>query len=94
MIIVSYDFMDDKKRTKFSKFLEQYGERVQYSVFIIKNSQRILKLVLTEIEEEYSPNFDDTDHILVFETCRACDKKIRRYGSAEHEEEDVIYFGR
>lgn len=33
MVIVSYDIADDKKRRRFSKFLEQFGYRIQYSVF-------------------------------------------------------------
>ena len=33
LVLVVYDIPNDKRRTKLSKFLEGYGERVQYSVF-------------------------------------------------------------
>ncbi len=31
--IISYDIVDDKRRTKVMKLLKGYGTRVQYSVF-------------------------------------------------------------
>ena len=42
MIIVSYDISDDKLRTNFAKYLSKFGHRIQYSVFEIDNSTRIL----------------------------------------------------
>jgi len=91
MIIVSYDFSNDKRRAKFAKFLKQYGEKVQYSVYRIRNSQRVLNIILTEIAHNYEKKFEDTDSIYIFSVCQSCLKKIKRYGSARHEEEDVIY---
>ncbi|MGB3512406.1 MAG: CRISPR-associated endonuclease Cas2 [Microcoleaceae cyanobacterium] len=32
-MIVVYDIPDDKRRTKLSNFLEDYGRRVEFSVF-------------------------------------------------------------
>ena len=45
MILVSYDIQNDKLRAKFAKFILKFGERKQYSVYEIKNSQRILSLI-------------------------------------------------
>ena len=50
MLIVSYDISDDKLRTRFSKFLSRFGYRLQYSVFKIKNSQRLRDNIMAEIE--------------------------------------------
>ncbi|NOK65510.1 MAG: CRISPR-associated endonuclease Cas2 [Chloroflexi bacterium AL-N10] len=33
LTVVSYDIVDDRRRTKVRKILEGYGVRVQYSVF-------------------------------------------------------------
>lgn len=33
LVVVIYDIFDDKRRTKFSKFLKQYGTRIQRSSF-------------------------------------------------------------
>lgn len=91
MLIVAYDFQSNKKRAHFAKFLKQYGHAVQYSVYSIRNSQRVLNNILTEIETKYKKSFNNTDHILIFSLCEACQKKIVRYGSASHEIEDVVY---
>ena len=55
MFIVSYDFENDRRRGKFSKFLKKYGRRLQYSVFEIKNSHRILENIIKEIDLKYKP---------------------------------------
>jgi|GEM_PF-2456495 len=57
MLIVTYDIHNDKLRTKFGKFLKKYGRRLQYSVFEIKNSDRILGIVKREIEAKFEPEF-------------------------------------
>lgn len=92
MLIVSYDFTNDKIRTKFSKFLEKYGWRMQYSVFVIRNSQRVLRNILNEIDLRYKKSIKNTDSILIFSVCVGCERKIVRYGSARHTIADVVYF--
>jgi CRISPR-associated protein Cas2 len=92
MLFISYDFANDKIRTKFSKFLEQFGRRVQYSVFEIRNSQRVLTNILKEIELVYKKKFRNTDSILIFTLCEGCKKKAVRYGYAANEENDVLIF--
>lgn len=92
MIIVCYDFSDDGKRNRFSKFLKSYGRKIQFSVYEIKNSQRILRNILKEIKLRYEKDFDGSDSILIFQTCEGCNKKIVRYGSSCNEEQEVVYF--
>lgn len=90
MLIVSYDISDDRTRRKFSTFLKKYGRRIQYSVFEIKNSQRILSLILVEIEKKYAPKFGETDSILIFPINTNCVSKIIRYGFPVEEEKELI----
>lgn len=92
MLFISYDFTNDKMRTKFSKFLEQYGRRLQYSVFEIRNSSRVLTNILKEIELAYKKKFKNTDSILIFLLCKSCKKKAIRYGYAANEDNDVLIF--
>ncbi len=92
MLLVSYDFANDKTRAKFSKFLKKFGRKLQYSVYEIKNSPRVLNKILNEIELSYKKYFKGTDSILIFRNCKQCDKGIIRYGSAEYEESDVVVF--
>lgn len=92
MLIVSYDFSKDKTRTDFSKFLKKYGFKLQYSVYQIKNSSRVLKNILKEVELNYKKRFNNTDSILIFQVCNGCQSKIIKYGSATHLDEEVIIF--
>jgi CRISPR-associated protein Cas2 len=88
MLIVSYDISHNKLRTRFSKFLEKFGYRLQYSMFEIKNSQRILKIILAEIESDFSKSFSQTDSILILDLSKQC--KITKYGYAKNDDSDMI----
>lgn len=93
MFIVSYDIESDKTRTKFSKFLEQYGRRLQYSVFEIKNSQRILSNIKSELNLKYKKLFTNNDSVIIYGVCEACKNKIIRIGYPAQEEQEVVFFG-
>jgi len=92
MLLVSYDFTDDRVRTKFSKFLSKFGRRIQYSVFEVRNSPRVLTNILKEIELVYKKQFSNTDSIIIFSACAGCKKRVIRYGYAANEEKDVLIF--
>ena len=49
MVIISYDISNDKKRNKFSKYIKRFGKRMQYSVYEIDNSERILENIICDI---------------------------------------------
>ena len=85
MIIISYDIADDKKRTKFSKYLSRYGHRIQYSVFEIDNSERILNNIMSDIENKYMKVFNQSDSVYIFNISPNC--KVKRYGYAKNEED-------
>lgn len=87
VIIVAYDISDNKLRTRFSKFLEKYGVRVQFSVFEIRNSQRVLDIVLSSIESKFKKRFEPGDSIYIF---TANHDKTIRYGSASLIDNDLI----
>lgn len=92
MLIVSYDFGDNVRRSMFSKFLKKFGRRIQYSVFEIKNSQRVLENITKEIEMKYKPCFTNSDSVVIIRICEGCKNKIERYGYAANEEKDVVFF--
>ena len=66
MIILTYDIQEDSLRTEFSKFILSYGRRLQYSVYEIKNSKRILELVQEEIKNRFEKRFNQGDSVLIF----------------------------
>ena len=88
MIVVSYDISNDKLRNKFSKYLSRFSHRLQYSVFEIENSNKILKNVICDIENRFSKSFTEADSIYIFELSSSCN--IIRYGYARHDEESII----
>lgn len=92
MIIVSYDIQNNKIRSEFSKFLKKYGRKIQYSVYEIKNSTRILNNIILEIEEIYKPKFTKSDSVIIFSICDGCKNKIKRFGYAINEEKEVLIF--
>ncbi len=92
MLILSYDFSNDRARTKFSKFLNKYGRRFQYSVYEIRNSPRVLQNIKTEIELNYKKHFTGADSVVIFQVCEGDKKKVVRYGYAKNEEKEVVIF--
>jgi len=88
VIIVAYDISNNKVRTQFSKFLERYGVRVQFSVFEIQNSQRVLDIVTHTIEHKFKKKFESGDSIYIFS---ANHSNTIRYGSAAIIDNDLIF---
>ncbi len=88
MLMVSYDISDNKLRTRFSKFLSKFGHRLQYSIFEIKNSKRILENIQVEIKSDFEKEFCQTDSIMIFQMSKQC--KITKYGYAKNDDEDLI----
>lgn len=87
-IIVCYDISDDKVRTKFSKFLEKYGVRLQMSVFEIEHSIRLLNVIEEQIKQHFEPLFQDNDSVFIFYTDL---KKAVRYGASKHLDNGLIF---
>lgn len=88
MILISYDISNDKLRAKFSKFITKFGRRVQYSVFEITNSKRMLNNIMCEITNNFENKFNQSDSVIIIETSENC--KITRFGYAKNEESDII----
>ena len=89
MVIVSYDISDDKLRSKFAKFLSKFGYRIQYSVFKIENSERLLNIIIDEIQNKYSKKFTQSDSVYIFKLSSSC--KVIKYGYAANEDDNVIF---
>lgn len=92
MLILSYDITNNKLRTRFSKYIKQYGEKIQYSVYRIKNSHRVLKNIQKEVEYKYKKQFKPTDSVYVFYICNSCNPKTLKFGQCVYEDKDVVIF--
>lgn len=88
MYLILYDIESDKLRTKFAKYLEKYGRRLQYSVFEIRNSARILENVKTEVINRFEKRFEQGDSVLIYSIPdTAC---VGRFGYPTNEESDLV----
>ena len=90
MIYITYDISDTKLRTKFSKMLEKFGYRLQFSVFIIKNSDRLQSNILRIIDHKFKSRFKKTDSVYLYKICDKCENRVVRYGFAKLAESKVI----
>ena len=88
MLIVSYDITDNKLRTHFSKFLSKFGGRLQYSVFEIRNSDRILENIVLHINKRFAKRFSQADSVIIFNLSKQCE--ILRFGYAKNDESDLL----
>ncbi|WP_101616205.1 CRISPR-associated endonuclease Cas2 [Bifidobacterium margollesii] len=78
--LIAYDINDDVRRSRIAKILQSHGERLQYSVFLIRiRPSKLLKIkVLVEDEIDSS-----VDSILI------CD-----LGSSDREKQSMTFIGR
>ena len=79
-VVISYDIQDDKKRVKVAKLLENYGTRVQYSVFECLISKEQLKKIMEETKKIIDLN---TDSVRFYSICENCVRKIEITGVGE-----------
>ena len=88
MLVVSYDISDTKLRSRFSKLLTKNGAiRLQFSVYEINNTNRVLDNILLKIEQ-FATKFDGGDSVIVFDVSGV---KLRKYGNAIHRDVDIVY---
>lgn len=88
MIIISYDISNDKKRAKFNKYIRKFGHMLQYSVYEIENSERILNNIIADINNKWIKQFDQTDSVYVFHMSSSCD--VMKYGYAKNEDAELL----
>ena len=88
MIVISYDISDDRFRNKFSKYLTRFGHRIQYSVFEIDNSDRILDNIVNDIDNRFKKRFSQGDSVVIFVLSSSC--RTIKYGYACNEDTDLV----
>ena len=66
----------------------QYGNRLQFSVYQIRNSERVLQLIESRIKGEFEKKFTQDDSVLILNI--SSPEKILRFGKAKNEEGDLL----
>ncbi|MGM9850577.1 MAG: CRISPR-associated endonuclease Cas2 [Muribaculaceae bacterium] len=62
--------------------------RLQYSVYEVRNTKRIVDNIVAKIEA-YSKHFTADDSVVIFE---AASDKLVKYGNAIHRDQQIVYF--
>lgn len=86
-VIVSYDIADDKRRRHVAKRMEDYGKRVQYSVFDCLLSEKEIRDLQYTLE--HIINFEE-DSVRFYRMCRKCESTIDVMGKGTVQEEQTF----
>ena len=84
-VMISYDIVEDKSRLKLMKFLKDYGDRVQKSVFECHFSSQTYETVKKGVEKIINKR---KDRVRYYRICKGCTEKIEISGWGEITEED------
>lgn len=79
-IVVSYDIVDDKRRTKVHKALKNFGTPVQYSVFECQLDAAAAERLQKRLKALIRPQ---EDSIRTYTLCEACLPKVQVVGRGE-----------
>lgn len=63
-------------------------DRLQYSVFEIDNSARILDNIVRDLKNKYEKRFGQEDSVIVFKLSSSCE--VLRFGYAKNDEKDFF----
>jgi CRISPR-associated protein Cas2 len=76
--VMCYDVPDDKRRTRLSKCLDGYGDRVQYSVFEAVLDRALFDNMIRDVLELIDP---EADRVSIYALCGACAGRVARLGA-------------
>jgi len=68
--VVCYDIVDDKKRARIAKIMENYGKRVQKSVFECFLNDREFEEMKKKVEKEMDFEQDSINYYFLCEKCK------------------------
>ena len=75
--LITYDVRDSSRLRRVAHHLQGYGERLQYSVFRCKLSERSVERLRWELSKIMSPE----DGLLVIGLCAPCAARVKRRGT-------------
>jgi len=80
LILVSYDIPADRRRVKVAKTLEDFGERVQYSVFECDLEEEYLERLQARLAKIVQ---EEEDSIRYYRFCARCKGAVEVLGRGE-----------
>lgn len=79
--VIAYDIPHTRRRGRLAKILEDYAQRIQYSVFEFHGSRATFQKLLHRLRR--TGFCDGEDHLVIYPLCEDCHKKAQRYGIGE-----------
>ena len=86
--IVTYDIRNPKRLRKVAKICENFGFRVEYSVFECDLNEEQFILLWKTLEEAMDT---DEDALLAYKVCGTCTTKIQSMGSISRPQKPLFY---
>ena len=83
-VVVCYDISNDKRRNKVALILEDYGVRVQYSVFECLLTDDLLRILKDRLKNTIE---EEEDKVYYYYLCERCMKTIETLGNKKAEKE-------
>ena len=62
--------------------------RLQFSVYEVNNTKRIIDNIQIEIREKYGKLFTPDDSVVIFEVAN---NNVIKYGNAIHRDKDIVF---
>jgi CRISPR-associated protein Cas2 len=90
LIVVSYDLESDRNRQKLAKTLQNFGPRVQKSVFEADVTPPELERLVDKLGQV---TLGKEDSIRLYHLCEACVPKVRIWGIGKVTKDKEVYFG-
>lgn len=78
-ILITYDIMENRKRTKIHKLLTSYGMAIQHSVFECWMFEEELAWLRAKLHKLLHP-LDQNDSIRYYSLCQSCLENLRVEG--------------
>ncbi len=88
LLIVAYDITDPKRLVKVGRLCQEYGVRVQYSVFECRLEAAVFKNFWEELLEIIDP---DEDRVVSYRICMNCSREILTAGTMVSTRKVVAY---
>ncbi len=88
-MIVAYDIADPKRLQRVAKVMEDFGDRVQKSIFEVTLGKAAFRQMKTRLEQEIVP---EADGIKYFPLCGRCEARLEIIGQGEWIDPDQEYY--
>jgi CRISPR-associated protein Cas2 len=86
--LVIYDICDPRRLRRVAKVMEDYGFRVQKSVFELEASEA----VVAGLRRRINKIIEENDFVVYFDLCQRCWQKRMKYGPGDFCERDEKEF--